>query len=292
MAGKEKKGLGAGLGILFGEDRYGDENELKLLDISRLEPRSEQPRSVFDEDALEELADSIRRYGMIQPITARSLPGGYYQIIAGERRWRAARRAGLDEVPVRVIEADDRRAAELALVENLQREDLNPIEEARGYRALIDDYGLTQEEAAQSVGRSRPAVANALRLLSLSPSVLSLVETGALSAGHARALLPIAEEGRQLASANEVVKKALSVRETERLAARVLKEAQPARASVREIDYAAEVARRLTGALGRRVRLLDGRKRGRIELEYSGADDREALIAELEKLGRMRAGKE
>ena len=292
MAGKEKKGLGTGLGVLFGEDRYGDENELKLLPVGKLEPRSEQPRSVFDEDALGELAESIRRYGVIQPITARALSGGYYQIIAGERRWRAARRAGLDEIPVRVIEADDRRAAELALVENLQREDLNPIEEARGYRALIDDYGLTQEEAAQSVGRSRPAVANALRLLSLSPSVLSLVETGALSAGHARALLPIAEEGRQLASANEVVKKALSVRETERLAARVLKEAQPARASVREIDYAAEVARRLTGALGRRVRLLDGRKRGRIELEYSGADDREALIAELEKLGRMRAGKE
>ena len=292
MAGKEKKGLGTGLGVLFGEDRYGDENELKLLPVGKLEPRSEQPRSVFDEDALGELAESIRRYGVIQPITARALSGGYYQIIAGERRWRAARRAGLDEIPVRVIEADDRRAAELALVENLQREDLNPIEEARGYRALIDDYGLTQEEAAQSVGRSRPAVANALRLLSLSPSVLSLVETGALSAGHARALLPIAEEGRQLASANEVVKKALSVRETERLAARVLKEAQPARASAREIDYAAEVARRLTGALGRRVRLLDGRKRGRIELEYSGADDREALIAELEKLGRMRAGKE
>ena len=292
MAGKEKKGLGAGLGILFGEDRYGDENELKLLDISRLEPRSEQPRSVFDEDALEELADSIRRYGMIQPITARSLPGGYYQIIAGERRWRAARRAGLDEVPVRVIEADDRRAAELALVENLQREDLNPIEEARGYRALIDDYGLTQEEASQSVGRSRPAVANALRLLSLSPAVLSLVETGALSAGHARALLPISDEKKQLAAANEVIKKALSVRETERMAARALKEAQAASVPSREIDYAAEVARRLTGALGRRVRLLDGRKRGRIELEYSGADDREALIAELEKLGRIRAGKE
>ena len=292
MAGKEKKGLGAGLGILFGEDRYDDENELKLLDISRLEPRSEQPRSVFDEDALEELADSIRRYGMIQPITARSLPGGYYQIIAGERRWRAARRAGLDEVPVRVIEADDRRAAELALVENLQREDLNPIEEARGYRALIDDYGLTQEEASQSVGRSRPAVANALRLLSLSPAVLSLVETGALSAGHARALLPISDEKKQLAAANEVIKKALSVRETERMAARALKEAQAASVPSREIDYAAEVARRLTGALGRRVRLLDGRKRGRIELEYSGADDREALIAELEKLGRIRAGKE
>ena len=191
MAAKDKKGLGTGLGILFGENEYNDENELKLLSVSKLEPRQEQPRSVFDDAALQELADSVKRYGVIQPVTARRLPSGYYQIIAGERRWRAARMAGLEEIPVRVIEADDRRTAELALVENLQREDLNPIEEARGYQALIDDYGLTQEETAQSVGRSRPAVANALRLLSLDRGTLSLVEEGKLSAGHARALLPI-----------------------------------------------------------------------------------------------------
>ena len=203
MAAKEKKGLGTGLDILFGEDAYTDENELKLLPLGKLEPRQTQPRSVFDDEALQELAESVKRYGVIQPVTARRLPSGYYQIIAGERRWRAARLAGLEEIPVRVVEADDRRTAELALVENLQREDLNPIEEARGYRSLIDDYGLTQEEAAQSVGRSRPAIANALRLLSLDAQTLALVEDGKLSAGHARALLPIADEKARAAAANE-----------------------------------------------------------------------------------------
>ena len=209
MAAKEKKGLGTGLGVLFGEDNYTDENELKLLPVSRLEPRREQPRTVFDDEALQELAESLRRYGVIQPVTARKLDNGFYQIIAGERRWRAARLAELEEIPVRVIEADDRRTAELALVENLQREDLNPIEEARGYQALIDEYGMTQEEAAQSVGRSRPAITNAIRLLSLSPAVLKMVEEGKLSAGHARALLPIEEEKAQKAAADEVLKNVL-----------------------------------------------------------------------------------
>ena len=291
MASRDKKGLGTGLGILFGENEYSDENELKLLPLSRLEPRQEQPRTVFDDVALQELAESLKRYGVIQPVTARKLSSGYYQIIAGERRWRAARLAGLEEIPVRVIEADDRRTAELALVENLQREDLNPIEEARGYQALIDDYGLTQEEAAQSVGRSRPAVANSLRLLTLSPSVMSLVEEGKLSAGHARALLPLADEGRQLAAANEAIRKGLSVRRTELLSARLL-ESSPSAGGPPQINYALEVSRRLTGVLGRKVSLLDGRRRGRIVLEYEDADDREALIAELEKLGRIRAGKE
>ena len=294
MAGKEKKGLGTGLGVLFGEDRYHDENELKLLPVGKLEPRQDQPRSVFDEDALEELAQSIARYGVIQPVTARALPSGYYQIIAGERRWRAARRAGLDEIPVRVLEADDRRAAELALVENLQREDLNPLEEARGYRALIDDYGLTQEEAAQSVGRSRPAIANALRLLSLDAQTLALVEDGKLSAGHARALLPIADEKARAAAANEVVKKGLSVRKTELLAARRVREAAQEKRSGSPdgVDYAADVSEQLSSLLGRRVRLVEGRSAGRIELSFYGADDREALIADLEKIGRRKAGKE
>ena len=220
MAAKEKKGLGTGLGILFGEEEYNDENELRQLSVTKLVPRREQPRTVFDDASLQELADSLRRYGVIQPVTARKLDGGFYQIIAGERRWRAARLAGLEEIPVRVIEADDRRTAELALVENLQREDLNPIEEARGYQALIEEYGLTQEEAAQSVGRSRPAITNSMRLLSLAPAVLSMVEEGKLSAGHARALLPIADEREQKAAADEVVEKGLSVRRTEQLAAR------------------------------------------------------------------------
>ena len=293
MAAKEKKGLGTGLGVLFGEDTYTDENELKQLPVSRLEPRREQPRTVFDDAALQELAESLRRYGVIQPVTARKLDNGFYQIIAGERRWRAARLAGLEEIPVRVIEADDRRTAELALVENLQREDLNPIEEARGYQALIDEYGMTQEEAAQSVGRSRPAITNALRLLSLSPAVLSLVEEGKLSAGHARALLPITEEKAQKAAADEVLKKSLSVRRTEQLAARQLKEKKaPETAKGPDgVDYAADVSETLSALLGRRVRLVEGRTAGRIELSFYGADDREALIAELEKFGWEKAGK-
>ena len=294
MAAKDKKGLGTGLGILFGENEYNDENELKLLSVSKLEPRQEQPRSVFDDAALQELADSVKRYGVIQPVTARRLPSGYYQIIAGERRWRAARMAGLEEIPVRVIEADDRRTAELALVENLQREDLNPIEEARGYQALIDDYGLTQEETAQSVGRSRPAVANALRLLSLDRGTLSLVAEGKLSAGHARALLPITEEKGRLAAANEVIKKGLSVRKTELLAARRVREAaQREQAGAADgVDYAADVAEQLSALLGRRVRLVEGHSAGRIELSFYGADDREALIADLKTVGRRKAGKE
>lgn len=283
---KDKKGLGLGLDALFGADEPEEASELQVLPIAKVEPRLEQPREIFDEQALQELADSIARYGLIQPITARRLDSGYYQIIAGERRWRAARLAGLTEIPVRVIEADDRRVAELALVENLQREDLNPIEEARGYRALIDEYGLTQEEAAKSVGRSRPAVANAMRLLSLCPAVLELVEQGKLSAGHARALVPILDEKLQSAAASEVVEKGLSVRQTEQLAARLMKAPKKPEPKTDEIkvDYAAEVASRLSASLGRKVKLIDGKKTGRIELEFYGADDREALIAALERL--------
>ena len=294
MAAKEKKGLGTGLGVLFGEETYAEENELKNLPVAKLEPRREQPRTIFDDEALQELADSVSRYGVIQPVTVRKLPSGYYQIIAGERRWRAARLAGLEEIPTRVIEADDRRVAELALVENLQREDLNPIEEARGYRALIDDYGLTQEEAAQSVGRSRPAIANSLRLLSLSPKVLGMVEEGKLSAGHARALLPLTDDAEQLAAADEVMKKALSVRQTEQLSARRVKEKNRPQKAVSGdgVDYAAEVSQSLSSLLGRRVKLTEGHKGGRIELSYYGADDREALIEQLERLGRNRVDEE
>ncbi len=282
---KEKKGLGIGLDALFGTDDAPEEAELQTLPISKVEPRLEQPREYFDEQSLRELADSIAQYGLIQPITVRRLDSGYYQIIAGERRWRASRLAGLTEVPVRVIEADDRRTAELALVENLQREDLNPIEEARGYRALIEEYGLTQEEAARSVGKSRPAVANAMRLLSLCPAVLEMVERGQLSAGHARALVPILDDKLQLAAAREAADKALSVRQTEQLAARLMRAPkQDAKSGGISVDYCAEVANRLSLRLGRKVRLVDGKKTGRIELEFYGADDREALIAALERL--------
>ena len=283
---KEKKGLGTGLDVLFGADRYEDEGELQELPITRVEPRMEQPREYFDEQALRELADSIAQYGLIQPIVVRKLDSGYYQIIAGERRWRAARMAGLENVPVRVLEADDRRTAELALVENLLREDLNPIEEAKGYRSLIEDYGLTQEEAAQSVGRSRPAIANSLRLLSLSPAVRELVEKKELSAGHARALIPLSDDASQLRAAREVIDKALSVRRTEQLARRILREPREKKSDGGlTVDYAAEISDELSRLLGRRVRLSDGRRGGKIELEFYGADDREKLIGALRDMG-------
>ncbi len=286
MAAKEKKGLGTGLGVLFGADEYDDEAEQLTLPIAKVEPRSEQPREYFDQEALEALADSIRQYGLIQPITVRKLDSGYYQIIAGERRWRASRLAGLTEVPVRVIEADDRRTAELALVENLQREDLNPIEEAKGYKLLIEEYGLTQEEAARSVGRSRPAVTNAMRLLMLTPQVMEMVEKGELSAGHARAILTVSEPSKQLAAANEIIRKNYSVRKAEQLAAKIFRESQQTKEESREInvDYAAEVSNELSKKLGRKVRLIEGKRNGKIEIEFYGADDREALIEKLLKL--------
>ena len=274
MAAKEKKGLGTGLGVLFGADEFDDEAEQLTLPISKVEPRSEQPREYFDQEALEALADSIRQYGLIQPITVRKLDSGYYQIIAGERRWRASRLAGLTEVPVRVIEADDRRTAELALVENLQREDLNPIEEAKGYKLLIEEYGLTQEDAARSVGRSRPAVTNAMRLLMLTPPVMEMVEKGKLSAGHARAILSVSEPSKQLAAANEIIKKNYSVRKAEQLAARIAREPRQAPEESGEIsvDYAAEISNELSKKLGRKVKLIDGKRNGKIEIEFYGAD--------------------
>ena len=274
------KGLGTGLDALFGAEP--DAAPTETLPLSRVEPRTGQPRTVFDETALQDLADSIAQHGVMQPITVRALDGGYYQIIAGERRWRAARLAGLSEIPARVIEADDRKAQELALVENLQREDLNPLEEARGYRALMDDFGLTQEAVSQSVGKSRSAVANALRLLNLTPDVAKMLENGELSMGHARALLPLEEPEKQLAAARQVVEKGLSVRQTEALAAALLKTPREKKHKRSDaVDYAAVMSAQLGEALGRKVNIVDGRKRGRIELEYYGADDREALLQAL-----------
>lgn len=287
-----KKGLGMGLGALFGEEYPSPQPEREetapdLLPIEKIEPRADQPRKRFDPEALEMLAESIRTYGLIQPITVRPLDSGFYQIIAGERRWRASRMAGLKEVPVRILTADEQRAMEMALVENLQREDLNPIEEAKGYRALQDVYGMTQDDVAQSVGKSRPAVANATRLLALSEPVLKLVEDSTLSAGHARALLPLGDPEMQLAAAKTVIEKGLSVRRAEALAAQLLKDTQekPAKKPA-GVDYLGECARHLEQVLGRKVRMTQGRKTGRIELEYYGADDREALLQALEGLGR------
>ena len=281
------KGPGAGLGALFGTDLYENETSAVInLPISKVEPRQDQPRSYFDEESLRELAESLSQYGLIQPITARKLSSGYYQIIAGERRWRAARLAGLEEIPVRVIEADDRRVMELALVENLQREDLNPIEEARGYKTLIAEYGLTQEQTSKSVGKSRPAVANALRLLDLTSEVLKNVEDGGISAGRARALLGLKLPEKQREAAKLVMEQGLSVRQTEALVARMNRQenAKELPGDAPEVDYVKEVERTLSSALGRRV-LIDNRKKaGRITLEYYGMDDLENLINGLKKL--------
>lgn len=293
MAKEAKKGLGRGLSELFGDDILdeGGEGELIYVPITKVEPRAEQPRNRFDDDALQELADSISQYGLIQPITVRKREGGFYQIIAGERRWRACRIAGLIEVPVRVIEADDRRVAELALVENLQREDLNPIEEALGYKSLIEEYGLTQEEAAKSVGRSRPAITNAMRLLSLSKEVLELVENGSLSSGHARALLPINDDAMQLKTAQAVINSGLSVRKTEQLVTKTLKklaedQSETEKSNELMVDYIAETENYLSQSLSRKVNLEQKRKGGRIILEFYDSDDREALISNLARMGR------
>ena len=290
MAVKEKRGLGIGLEALFGPElqMLQEEKDLLTLPISKVEPRIDQPRDHFDEERLQDLAASISRHGLIQPVIVRRLDSGVYQIIAGERRWRAARLAGLSEIPVRVLRADDRSVSELALVENLQREDLNPMEEARGYQKLMQDYSLTQEEAAAGVGKSRSAVANALRLLNLSAPVSEMVESGILSAGHARTLLSLEDPVLQKKAADQVLAKTLSVRKTEQLVSRLKKEAakeavEPAAGSD-EVDYAATLSEELSSVLGRRVSLSEKNNRGKIELFYDNADDREALIAVLRAL--------
>jgi len=289
MASKKPSGLGRGLGALLGDDVLKTESTGNLyLPISQVESCSSQPRKSFDEAALAELADSIREHGIIQPLTVRKLASGYYQIIAGERRWRAARIAGLQEVPAIVIEADDRKAAELAMIENLQREDLNPMEEAAGFQALIDNYHMTQEEAAQRVGKSRSTVTNALRLLGLTPAVRKLVEEGKLSAGHARALLPL-PSGLQENAANAVLSGGLSVRQTEALAKRLAAEKKAKKQpDPTQVDYTAEAQKELSSKLGRGVKIVSGRKKGRIELEYYGLDDLNDL---LEALALLRSAK-
>lgn len=281
MASKKPSGLGRGLGALLGDDVLKTETSGSLfLPISQVESCSSQPRKHFDEASLAELAASIQEHGIIQPLTVRKLVSGYYQIIAGERRWRAARLAGLSEVPVIVIEADDRKAAELAMIENLQREDLNPMEEAAGFQSLIETYHMTQEEAATRVGKSRSAVTNALRLLSLTPSVRKLVEEGKLSAGHARALLSLSPAVQENAAA-AVVSGGLSVRQTEALAKRLSAEKKPEKLAPTGVDYTAEAQKDLSSKLGRGVKIVNGRKKGRIELEYYGLDDLNDLLEAL-----------
>ncbi len=282
------KGLGKGLAALLGDNvmENSEEKSSLYLPISQVESCAGQPRKQFDPDALADLADSIREHGIIQPLTVRKLQSGYYQIIAGERRWRAARMAGLDQVPAIVIEADDRKAMELAMIENLQREDLNPIEEAEGYRQLMEQYNLTQEETAQRVGKSRSVVANALRLLNLCPPVRAMVEDGRLSNGHARTILPLSPALQEKA-ADAILKSDLSVRQTELLVKKLTAEEKEKPAVTTgglEVNYAEEAAKALGTHLGRGCKIVSGRKKGRIELEYYGVDDLNNLLDALNAL--------
>ena len=289
MASKAR-GLGKGLGALMGDAALsGNEGNSLLLPISQVEPGLNQPRKFFDEDALHDLADSIREHGIIQPLTVRRLASGYYQIIAGERRWRAARLAGLTDVPAVIIEADDKKVMELGLIENLQREDLNPMEEAEGYEVLMRDYGMTQEDVARRMGKSRPAVANTLRLLALPDELMAMLEEGVLSAGHARAILPLPSPEAQIACAKKVMEGELSVRQTEALVKALSKPEKPMKPTPDDKNdirlYLEELEKELGGTLGRKVRINHKGKKGRIELEYYNDDDLELLLAALKCMG-------
>ncbi len=282
-----QKGLGRGLGALLGDfdQDAAEDSAYKLLPLHRVEPNPDQPRQDFDEEELAALAESIRVHGVLQPLTVRETGGGYYQIIAGERRWRASRMAGLTDVPAIVIEADDRKAKELALIENLQRQDLNSVEEALGYQSLMNEFGLTQEEAAQRVGKSRPAVANALRLLSLDEKVLDMLRAGELTAGHAKAILMLKSEKKQLEAAQKIASLGLSVRQAELLCKNMSKE-QPEKKepATFQVDYVRECEKSLSKHLGRGVRIVNGKRKGRFELEFYGQDDLQTLLDALMKI--------
>ena len=282
-----QKGLGRGLGALLGDfdETPQEKSPYQLLPIHKVEPNAAQPRQDFDEEELQALAESIEVHGVIQPLTVRELAGGYYQIIAGERRWRAARQAGLSEIPAVIIEADDKKVMELALIENLQRQDLNPVEEAMGYQTLMQDYGMTQEETASRVGKSRPAVANALRLLSLNADVLEMVRSGKLTAGHARAVLSIKSEKKQMEAAQKIAALGLSVRQAELLCKNMSKE-QPVKQEpvTLAVDYVAECEKSLSKHLGRGVKIINGKRKGKFELEFYGQDDLQNLLDALMKL--------
>ena len=278
-----ERGLGKGLGALLGDAALqSQEGGSVSLPLAQVEPGLKQPRKRFDEETLADLADSIRTHGIIQPLTVRRLSSGYYQIIAGERRWRAAKLAGLSEVPAVIIEADDRKVMELGLIENLQREDLNPMEEAMGYRTLMEEYGLTQEETAQRVGKSRPAVANALRLIALPDAIRHLVEEGQLSAGHARALLSISSSTLQKKLAQKIIAEGLSVRQTEALAKRFAREE-----AQEETAYAAPPDPMKLYRDAAAKDLTMGPKKGKLEFEFYNDED---LTELLDRLSDLRGG--
>ena len=283
------KGLGKGLDALMGDSTTMQSQEAGsvMLPISQVEPGLNQPRKRFDDEALADLAASIEEHGIIQPLTVRRLSTGYYQIIAGERRWRAAKLAGRDKVPVVIIEADDRKVMELGLIENLQREDLNPVEEAEGYLALLTDFGMTQEELARRMGKSRPAIANALRLTALPPSVREMLVEGTITAGHGRAVLMVEGEQAQAAFAQKIVEEGWNVRQAESAAKRFTLEA-PEEKAPKPVDqdrlYIESAQKDLSLRLGRKVTISNGRKKGRLELEYYDVDDLNDLLDQLGQL--------
>ena len=281
-----QKGLGKGLGALLGDfsEEVFEKSAYQLLPIYKVEPNRSQPRQDFDEEELQSLSDSISVHGVIQPLTVRELSSGYYQIIAGERRWRAARMAGLNEIPAVIVEADDKKAMELALIENLQRQDLNPVEEALGYQSLMEDFGLTQEETAHRVGKSRPAVANSLRLLGLCPEVLEKLRSGELTAGHARAVLTIKIAKKQQEAAQKIIALGLSVRQAELLCKNMTREAAPEKEVTLAVNYVAECEKNLSKHLGRGVRIINGKRKGKFELEFYGQEDLQNLLDSLMNL--------
>ena len=281
-----QKGLGKGLGALLGDfsEEVSEKSPYQRLPIYKVEPNPGQPRQDFDAVELQNLADSIAVHGVVQPLTVRQTGNGYYQIIAGERRWRAARLAGLPEVPAVIIEADDRKAMALALIENLQRQDLNPVEEALGYQTLMEDFGMTQEETAKQVGKSRPAVTNALRLLGLCPEVLEKLRQGQLTAGHARAILTLKTEKKQQEAAQKIIALGLSVRQAELLCKNMDKEPVPVKEAPLAVDFVAECEKSLSKHLGRGVKIVNGKRKGRFELEFYGPEDLQNLLDALMKL--------
>lgn len=279
---KKQTGLGKGLGALMLENAVDDMTAVNTLSLNEIVPNKEQPRKTFDEGALQELADSISQHGVLQPLLVRPLPAGGYQLVAGERRWRASRMAGLKEVPVVVRELSDVETMEIAIIENLQREDLNPIEEAEGLQALIERCGFTQEDVAVSVGKSRSAIANSLRLLKLPPEVREMTKKGEISAGHARALLAFDNEAMIYEAAQSIIRNNLTVRDVERLAKMAEKEVKtPGKRSKRRDPFYDEVELSLTEVLGRKVKVFNGRGRGTLEIEFYSADDLKAIANKL-----------
>ncbi|MBQ2696043.1 MAG: ParB/RepB/Spo0J family partition protein [Clostridia bacterium] len=278
-----KKGLGKGLGALMNTDEPVDvsKEEIKTLKISQIEPNKDQPRTEFDAEKLEALSESIKKYGVLQPIVVKKLDNGFYKIIAGERRWRASKLAGLTKIPVVIKDYDDQETMEIALVENLQREDLNPFEEARGYKELMDLFSLTQEQVAQKVGKSRSAVANSVRLLSLCDEIKEFVLKKELTVGHVRALLATDNEGVQLMAARKIVNEGLNVRQTEALIKFLLQEKKPKKKNPVDEElrrYLSSLEKKLSNSLGTKVKIQNKKNRGKIEIEYYNNEDFERIM--------------